>query len=225
MARREYEAAVEKRKRFWRSARGFALILVPIAALFVFFVVRGNNDNSAKSKSKTTTTTLAAPANTIDPSKTYTATVDTSEGTFTIALDAANAPTSVNNFVYLANKGYFDGRDIFRVATDLFQTGSPTNDASGAPGYTVQAELPKNGYQVGSVAWGKTGADPPGTAGSQWFVVTGSGATALPSDYGIIGQVTNGQDVLTKISALAPASGDGKPTKKVTMSKVTIAQS
>jgi cyclophilin family peptidyl-prolyl cis-trans isomerase len=225
-ARREYEEAIAKRRRFWKSARNFAIILIPIAALFLFFALRGNNNDNSKSSAATNKTAekLPAPSGvTIDPSKTYTATVDTSQGTFTITLDAANAPTSVNNFVYLAKAGYFDNRDIFRVANDLFQTGS--GSAAGTPGYTVQAELPANGYQVGSVAWAKSGAEPAGTAGSQWFVVTGAPATSLPSDYGIIGQVTTGQDVLAKISALAPASGDGKPTKSVTVKKVTINES
>lgn len=226
ISRREYEEALEKRKKFWKSARTFAIIAVPIVALFLFLTLRNSNDSSDSNSDKSSQsqpTDLPKPKMTIDSSKTYTAAVETSQGTFTIALDAKKAPTSVNNFVYLARKGFYDGLDVFRVSKDLFQTGSPTNTSVGGPGYTVQAELPTSAYEIGSVAWGKRGIDPPGTAGSQFFVVTG--ANKLTLDYGIIGTVTDGLDVLTKISALAPSSGDGTPTTPVTMTKVTITES
>jgi peptidyl-prolyl cis-trans isomerase B (cyclophilin B) len=223
IARREYEEAIEKRKKFWRTARGFAIIAIPVLIIGVVIALRGGGDdtnggNGNQSESK-------APAMTIDPAKTYTAAVETSQGNFSIALDAANAPKSVNNFVSLARKGFYDGLDVFRVATDLFQTGSPKNEAVGGPGYTIKAELPTSSYEIGSVAWGKRGIDPPGTAGSQFFVVTGAGASGLPLDYGTIGKVSNGLEVLQKISALAPASGDGAPTTPVTMTNVTISES
>jgi cyclophilin family peptidyl-prolyl cis-trans isomerase len=231
-AKLEYEAAVEKRRRFWRSVRGFVIILIPIVAVFLFLTLRNDSDSSDDTGSKSDKATeqadtLPAPSGiTIDPAKTYTATVKTTEGTFTIDLDAANAPTSVNNFVYLAKAGFYDDLSIFRVATFVFQTGSPTNQASGGPGYSVQAELPTGPYQVGSVAWAKTNAEPAGAAGSQFFVITDAGyAAGLPRDYGTIGTVKSGQDVLDKISSLAPASGDGTPTKDVTMTKVTITKS
>ena len=212
----EQQAAVEKRQRFWRSARGFIIILVPIAALFVFFALRGGgNDSSSSSKSdkssqstKSGASSLPAPSGiTIDPAKTYTATIETTEGTIEIALDAANAPTSVNNFVYLT------------------KAGSPDNTTGGGPGYTVQAELPTSAYEVGSVAWAKTSAEPAGTAGSQFFIGTGSNVTSLPKDYGYIGKVTKGLDVAQKIMGFAPSSGDGKPTTNVKMTKVTISES
>ena len=226
ISRREYEEALEKRRKFWRSARTFAIIAVPIVILFLFLALRNSNDSSdskSNDSSQSQPTDLPKPKMTIDTAKTYTAAVETSQGTFTIALDAKNAPTSVNNFVYLAREGFYDGLDVFRVAQTLFQTGSPTNTSVGGPGYTVKAELPTSAYEVGSVAWSKRSVDPPGTAGSQFFVVTG--ATNLTLDYGIIGKVTDGLDVLTKISALAPASGDGTPTTPVTMTKVTITES
>jgi cyclophilin family peptidyl-prolyl cis-trans isomerase len=231
----EQQAAVEKRQRFWRSARGFIIILVPIAALFLFFALRGGgNDSSSSSKSdkssqssNTGPSSLPAPSGiTIDPAKTYTATIETTEGTIEIALDAANAPTSVNNFVYLTKAGFYDGL-LFNRAVQNFviQTGSPDNTTGGGPGYTVQAELPTSAYEVGSVAWAKTGAEPAGTAGSQFFVGTGSNVTSLPKDYGYIGKVTKGLDVAQKIMGFAPSSGDGTPTTNVKMTKVTISES
>ena len=170
---------------------------------------------------------LPAPSGiTIDPAKTYTATIETTEGTIEIALDAANAPTSVNNFVYLTKAGFYDGL-LFNRAVQNFviQTGSPDNTTGGGPGYTVQAELPTSAYEVGSVAWAKTSAEPAGTAGSQFFIGTGSNVTSLPKDYGYIGKVTKGLDVAQKIMGFAPSSGDGKPTTNVKMTKVTISES
>jgi len=231
VARREYEEAVAKRRRFWRSARTFGLLLIPIIVLFAFLALRNNgNDNSSSSSSndkKSAPTTLPAPSgNTIDPTKTYTAKIETNVGTIELALDAQNAPTSVNNFVYLTQAGFYDGLDFNRAVKDfVIQTGSPSNTTQGGPGYTVQAELPQDNYAIGSVAWAKADSDAAGTAGSQFFIGTGSNITSLPKDYGYIGTVKSGLDVAQKIMGYAPSSGDGTPTKKVTMKKVTITES
>lgn len=247
--KRDQQAAAAKRQRFWRSARGFLVILVPIAALFVFFVVRGGDDSTDSATTATTATSAttattaekaatstittvkkgplpAPPTNTIDPTKTYTATIETTQGTMVIALDAADAPNSVNNFVYLARQGFYDGLLINRAAKNfVIQTGGPDNTTAGGPGYTIQAELPKAAYAVGSVAWAKAGNEPAGTAGSQFFIGTGANVTSLPKDYGYIGKVTEGLDVAQKIGGFAPASGDGPPTTEVQMVKVTITES
>ena len=234
-AKLEQEAAIEKRRKFWRSVRTFVIILVPIAILFGFLALRGSSSSSKSDKTTTTTTKTSTPAKsalpapsgiTIDPAKTYTATIDTNVGTMVIALDAANAPTSVNNFVYLTRAGFYDGLLFNRAVKDfVIQTGSPDNTTVGGPGYTIQAELPTSNYEIGSVAWAKSGNEPAGTAGSQFFIGTGSNVTSLPKDYGYIGKVTQGLDVAKKIMGYAPASGDGKPTKDVTMKKVTITES
>ena len=235
LAKVEYETAIQRRRKFWRSARGFAIIAVPIIAIGVFIAVTrdsGGSDDSASTSATTAAksdrpTSLPAPSGiSIDPAKTYTATITTSQGDISIALDAANAPTSVNNFVYLARAGFYDGLLFNRASKNfVIQTGSPTNTTSGDPGYSVQAELPTSAYEVGSVAWAKAGTDPPGTAGSQFFIGTGSGVTSLPRDYGYIGKVTQGLDVAQKIMGFAPSSGDGPPTKAVFMDKVTITES
>ena len=153
-----------------------------------------------------------------------------------VNLDGTTAPKSVNNFVFLARKHFYDGLTFHRVAKDfVIQGGDPKGDGSGGPGYKIQAETPPNGYQVGSVAWAKSPQEQPGTASSQFFIVTspaptpGQGLDAInqqPYQYGIIGNITpDSLGVAQKIGALAPASGDGKPTKKVTIKKVTIAES
>jgi cyclophilin family peptidyl-prolyl cis-trans isomerase len=75
------------------------------------------------------------------------------------------------------------------------------------------------------MAWAKSAADPDGTAGSQFFIGTGPGVATLPLQYGIIGTVTKGLDVAQKIEGFAPSGGDGPLTTKVTIKKVTIAES
>jgi cyclophilin family peptidyl-prolyl cis-trans isomerase len=228
-ARREYEEALEKRRRRIKTLKGFAIVAVPVIAIGVVLSISnsGDDDDTSAAKPKTY---KQAPETIIDPATTtYTAVLETSEGNITIALDAVAAPTSVNNFVFLANDGFYDGLDFHRIAKDfVIQGGDPKGDGSGGPGYQVQAELPANGYTVGSVAWAKGGNDPAGTAGSQFFIVTSDqGAANLggpPYQYGIIGQVTQGIETVDKIAALAPASGDGSPTKKVTIKKVSIVE-
>jgi cyclophilin family peptidyl-prolyl cis-trans isomerase len=224
-ARREAELATARRRKQWRTARTIGIFAVPLIVLFVVLQLRNSSGGSAPPRSFS-----KPPVQTLKPDTTYMATIDTSEGTMVVDLDAAGAPTSVNNFVFLARKHFYDGLTFHRVAKDfVIQGGDPKGDGSGGPGYKIPAETPPNGYQAGSVAWAKSQQEPPGTAGSQFFVVSsaGQGLDALnqqPYAYGIIGTLTQGQDVVQKINALAPANGDGKPTKKVTIKKVTIAE-
>jgi len=219
-ARREAMLEAEKKHKRMRTARNIGLLLVPLVILFVILQLTNSNDSSNKSSSK-------APAMTIDTKATYTATLDTSEGTIVVGLDAAKYPTSVNNFVSLAKKGFYNGLLFNRVAKDfVIQAGSPDNTQAGGPGYTVKGEVPtsKPAYPVGAMAFAKSGAEPAGTAGSQFFIVTGAGGAALPADYAGLGSVTQGLDVAQKIGQLYPTSGDGKPTTDVTIKKVTIGE-
>jgi peptidyl-prolyl cis-trans isomerase B (cyclophilin B) len=221
-ARREAMLEAEKRKRRLRTARNVGLLLIPLVIIFVILQITNSGSDSKSSASKS-----KAPAMTIDTKAKYTATIDTSEGTIVVGLDAAKYPTSVNNFVSLAKKGFYNGLLFNRVAKDfVIQTGSPDNTQAGGPGYTVKGEVPTTtpAYPVGAMAFAKSGAEPAGTAGSQFFIVTGSGASSLPADYAGLGTVTQGLDVAQKIGQLYPASGDGKPTKDVTMKTVTISE-
>lgn len=239
--RRQIEEAEEKRRKRFRTIRNFAIVLAPIVIIFIVLQVTGGGDGDSKDdKADTKTSTpqrtfSSPPPMTIDPAKTYTATIDTSEGEMVIDLDAANAPTGVNNFVFLAKKHFYDGLRFSRVAKDfVIQAGSPKNDGIGGPGYSVTDEVPANGYQVGSVAYAKGGDEAAGTAGSQFFIVTspapapGQGLDFLneqPYQYGALGTVSSGLDVAQKIGTFAPSSGDGPPTTKVTIKKVTITES
>ena len=238
VARREYEEAVEKRRRFWRSARNLSFFLIPIAVVLVIVLVRnsgGNDKSSANDKTSSTTlpakqTFAAAPPLTVDPSKTYVATVDTNQGSFQMTLDPKVAPQTVNSFVFLANQGFYDGLPFHRVVKDfVIQGGDPKGDGTGGPGYTLPDEPPPNGYEKYSVAMANSG---PGTSGSQFFIVTtDAGAKNLggpPYLYSALGKVTSGTDTIDKINKLgstASSPSAQKPTKPVTIDKVTITQS
>jgi peptidylprolyl isomerase len=240
-ARRAIEEADEKRRKRFRTARNFAIVLAPIILILVNLQITGGggdddkSDEKSDSQSQTDRTFSEPPEMTIDTAKQYTATIDTSEGEIVVALDAAAYPTGVNNFVFLAKEKFYDGLDFSRVAKDfVIQAGSPKSDGIGGPGYSVVDEVPANGYQVGSVAYAKGGDEPAGTAGSQFFIVTspaptpGQGVDFLneaPYQYGGLGTVTSGLDVVQKIGTYAPSSGDGTPTTKVKINKVTIAES
>jgi cyclophilin family peptidyl-prolyl cis-trans isomerase len=227
-ARRAAMEEEAKRHRRNRTIRNFALLLVPLVVLFVILQLTNSNDSKNTSSTNDIKRSYAkAPEQTIDPTAAYTATIDTSEGTIVVGLDAAQYPTSVNNFVFLAKNKFYDGLRFNRAAKDfVIQTGSPDNTTAGGPGYSVVGEVPTTtpAYPVGAVAFAKAGNEPTGTAGSQFFIVTGSSNLDLPADYAGIGTVTQGLDVAQKIDALAPASGDGTPTKKVTIKKITISE-
>ncbi len=227
-----------KRDRRMRSARGLLFVLVPVIAVIVIYSLVKSDDSSSaatkqngctkvtSSKLPTKDTSQKAPAMTIDPNKTYTAKIATSCGTMTIALDAKTAPVATNNFVSLAKDGFYDGLPFHRVAKDfVIQGGDPKGDGSGGPGYTVKGEVPTDHYPVGALAAAKSGGAPAGDFGSQFFIVTGSQGATLPNDYARFGNVSSGISVAKKIDSFAPSSGDGAPTQKVLIDKITISES
>jgi len=164
----------------------------------------------------------AAPPTCIDPAKTYSAEVVTNVGTFLVALDATNAPITVNNFVYLSRYHFYDGTSCHRVVPDyIAQCGDPEGNGSGGPGYTINDELPEAGqYTKGAVAMANGG---PNTNGSQFFVVTGD-ASALPPNYTLFGHVTDGLDTtIAGINALGVADGV-PPSSPINIESVTITE-
>ncbi len=231
-----------KRQRQMKTLRSLAFVLVPVLAIFVVISLVNSGDDSSKASTsgltgancaesakpvKTPTRKFSsAPPVTIDAETVYTATMCTSKGEMTLQLDPKTAPVATNNFVYLAKQGFYDGLPFHRAATDfVIQGGDPNGDGSGGPGYTVVGEVPTDHYPVGSLAAAKSGADPAGTFGSQFFIVTGSKGATLPNDYARFGTLTKGLDVAKAIDALAPASGDGNPTKDVKIVSVAISES
>ena len=139
----------------------------------------------------------------IDLAKTYTAVLDTNHGPITIALNPDRAPQTVNNFVFLAREGFYDGVIFHRVIPGfVIQGGDPTGTGRGGPGYKFRDELDKPGtYSRGTVAMANAG---PNTNGSQFFIVLGK--AGLPHAYTIFGEVTDGLDAVDAIAALETRS-------------------
>jgi cyclophilin family peptidyl-prolyl cis-trans isomerase len=161
---------------------------------------------------------------TIDASKTYTATVVTDVGPFTLQLDPKAAPKAVNSFVFLADQHFFDCIVFHRVIPSFVdQTGDPTGTGMGGPGYQFADELPKTAspqYPLGSVAMANSGAN---TNGSQFFIVAGSQGESLAPSYTLFGKVTSGMSVVSTINAAGASSGT--PATLHRMVSVTIATS
>ncbi len=155
------------------------------------------------------------PAMTIDTKKTYVAKFVTTAGTFTAVLNTATAPVNTNNFIFLANQGYYKCVTFHRVIPQFVdQGGDPTATGTGSPGYTVAPnEFPKaaadakSQYSLGAIAManscpqGDTPAKCPDTNGGQFFIVAGAEGEALPPEYTNIGQVISGMSVVEKINS------------------------
>ncbi len=158
----------------------------------------------------------------IDVNRRYSAQMETSKGTMTIALDPASAPKTVNNFVFLARYHYFEGIVFHRVIPGfVLQGGDPTGTGTGGPGYRFEDELPRTGrYELGSLAMANSG---PNTNGSQFFVISGPSGVRLPPQYSLFGKVVKGLDVVADIDAIG--TGSGTPRERVTINSVTISES
>jgi cyclophilin family peptidyl-prolyl cis-trans isomerase len=156
---------------------------------------------------------------TIDPRKSYTATIETTVGTMTLELFASEAPKTVNNFVVLARDGFYDGVIFHRVIKGfMIQGGDPQGTGMGGPGYRFADEPVKRPYTRGTLAMANAG---PNTNGSQFFIMHQD--YPLPPQYTIFGQLLSGEDVLDKI-ATTPTNRQDRPTTPITMSKVTITE-
>ena len=156
-----------------------------------------------------------------------TVTLKTNMGDITIALDRNNAPKTVENFVTLAQKGFYDGIKFHRVIKDfMIQAGDPNSKddskkslwGTGGPGYKFDDELTgKETYPQGTVAMANAG---PNTNGSQFFIVTANPAP-LPPSYTVFGKVTKGLDVALKIENVKTETAD-RPVDNVIIQKVTV---
>jgi cyclophilin family peptidyl-prolyl cis-trans isomerase len=157
----------------------------------------------------------APPAMAIDQNKSYTALIKTNQGDITVALNAKDAPLTVNNFVFLARERFYDGVIFHRVLPGfMIQGGDPTGTGTGGPGYKFADEPIKTKYEIGSIAMANSG---PNTNGSQFFICEGQNCTTLPASYNHFGKVTAGQEVVTKIANVPKTTGgDGAQSKPVT---------
>ena len=158
----------------------------------------------------------------IDPDKRYTATMETSVGTMVIALDPIKAPKTVNNFVFLAREGYYNGVVFHRIIRGFMcQGGDPTGTGRGGPGYSFADELPKaRQYEIGSLAMANAG---PNTNGSQFFIVSGSSGVGLPPSYSLFGKVIKGLEVVEAMQNV-PTGGGDKPKTDVVITGITIVE-
>jgi cyclophilin family peptidyl-prolyl cis-trans isomerase len=162
----------------------------------------------------------APPQMSIDPKKSYVATIETTAGTMTAELFPGDAPQTVNNFVFLARDEYYKDVIFHRVIKGfMIQGGDPTGTGTGGPGYKFADEPVKRQYTRGTLAMANAG---PNTNGSQFFVMHAD--YGLPPNYTIFGKLTAGQDVLDGIATAATGRQD-RPNEPVTIKSITIAES
>lgn len=171
--------------------------------------------------SKATTSDCRAPL--LNPSRPHHVGVVTNVGTFAFRLDVKNSPCVTASFASLVRKGFFNRTIFHRIVPGfVIQGGDPTGTGTGGPGYTVTDAPPSNArYTKGVVAMAKTGSQPPGTAGSQFFIVTAPDAH-LPPDYALLGTVTDGLPVVERIGRLGDPATE-KPTRRVVVLRMTVA--
>ncbi|HYI21643.1 MAG TPA: peptidylprolyl isomerase [Candidatus Limnocylindrales bacterium] len=161
----------------------------------------------------------APPSMAIDQKVRYTATIDTSAGQMSAELFATEAPNTVNNFVFLARDGFYNGVIFHRVIKGfMIQGGDPTGSGRGGPGYKFNDEPVGRDYKRGILAMANAG---PNTNGSQFFVMHAD--YPLPPNYTIFGRLTGGEDVLDTIATAKVGSQD-RPVEPVTINSIVIAE-
>jgi len=165
----------------------------------------------------------SAPKMSIDQNKQYTVTMKTNFGDIVIQLFPKDAPLAVNNFVFLARQGYYDGVKFHRVVKNfMIQSGDPTGTGMGNPGYKFADEKVTRDYVAGTLAMANSG---PNTNGSQFFIMLDD-VTTLPKKYTIFGIVTSGFDVVQNIGNVSVKMGTSgevsSPTVDVHIDSVTI---
>jgi cyclophilin family peptidyl-prolyl cis-trans isomerase len=162
------------------------------------------------------------PRQRLDPRKRYDVILATNCGSFTIRLDVRTSPRTTASFVALMRSGFFNRTIFHRIVPGfVIQGGDPTGRGSGGPGYTVvDRPPPRTVYTRYVVAMAKTAADPPGTSGSQFFVVTGT-ATHLPADYALLGKVTAGRRVVDRIGRLGDPATQ-RPTRVIVLERARV---
>ncbi len=218
--------------RRWIILAAFAVIAVGVVAAILISRSGGSSDSSSASATgangckkveapEPKQVSLPKPSQTVQKGEELTAVVETSCGTFAIELDTTRAPITANSFAYLAEEGFYDDLVFHRIVPEfVIQGGDPEGTGNGGPGYSVVEKPPANlAYTKGVVAMAKTSAEPPGTSGSQFFVVTGADA-GLPPEYALVGKVSEGLDVVEKIGNV-PVVGEA-PKEPVLIEKVTI---
>jgi peptidyl-prolyl cis-trans isomerase B (cyclophilin B) len=213
----------EQTDRRWIVLAVFALVAVGIVAAVLISRGGGNDDSKTAAAGAEgckqvdapvpKQVSFKAPKQVLKPGEEATAVVQTSCGSFEIALDTERAPKTANSFAFLAEEGFYNDLTFHRIAPGfVIQGGSPENTATGGPGYSVDEKPPANlAYTKGTVAMAKTPAEPPGRSGSQFYVVTGADA-GLPPEYALVGKVSEGLDVVERIDKQGTSNEQPKQT-------------
>jgi cyclophilin family peptidyl-prolyl cis-trans isomerase len=162
------------------------------------------------------------PEMVIDTSTTYTASIRTNKGTITAKLFADEVPNTVNNFVFLAREGFYDGVIFHRIIEGfMLQGGDPTGTGTGGPGYRFSDELEASrsrGYKLGTLAMANAG---PNTNGSQFFIMHAD--YGLPPQYSVFGKTIDGLDVVDAIGRVETDRSD-RPLEDVVIETIEIAE-
>lgn len=214
--------AEQRRQLYTYAAIGAAVLLALVLLAVVLPRLGGGSDSAENGSSSSEGAAMAAdravadlapaerngfyssyPDTVIDESKRYEATVVTEKGDIVIELFDDAAPLTVNNFVFLANEGFYDGTTFHRVLEDFMaQAGDPSGTGSGGPGYSFGDEV-DNGFafdRAGLLAMANAG---PGTNGSQFFI-TYAETPWLTGNHTIFGEVLDGMDVLNELTLRDP---------------------
>ena len=208
----------------------FALIAVGVVAAILIGRSGGGEDSTTTASAdgcqeveapKPKTVSFKRRSRSCSKGEQATAVVETSCGTFEIALDTERAPKTANSFAFLAEEGFYDDLTFHRVAPGfVIQGGDPEGTGTGGPGYSVDEKPPANlAYTKGVVAMAKSAAEPPGRSGSQFYVVTAPDA-GLPPEYALVGKVSEGYDVVERIDALG--TPEETPKQTVLIEEITI---
>jgi len=211
-----------------RACITLALVLLIIST--IIFPACSSTTSSNPSGTGTLTTNhnmrwSKPPAMSIDQNKQYTATIKTNYGDIVVELFPKDAPLTVNNFVFLARQGFYNGVKFHRIVPAfVIQGGDPTGTGAGGPGYKFADEIVNKPYSIGTLAMANSG---PNTNGSQFFIcladLTNQTASFQAKAYNIFGIVTSGMDVVRKIGNV-PTDANDAPTVDVHMDTVMITE-
>lgn len=201
------------------------IVLALVAGGIIYFA--NHSKKSATSDQNSTDTTNTATQNQPTGSQQQVsdhpvATIDTSMGTIVVTLDHTKAPKTVENFVKLANEGFYNGLKFHRVIPHfVIQGGDPLGTGTGGPGYTVPAEIGLP-HKAGAIGMASTAAKADSN-GSQFYITVEDNANtkSLDGNYTVFGYVTSGMDIVTKISEVPTNPGD-YPKTDVIINKITI---
>ena len=192
------------------------VIVIIIGVVAIASSIGSKKDNNQKdnvNQPETSSTQLAFPGKLSDDQiENKKAVIQTDKGIIEIALMSDKAPLTVSNFVYLVNKGFYDGLTFHRIEPDfVVQGGDPGGNGTGGPGYKFEDEKVQGEYVEGTVAMANSG---PNTNGSQFFINLVDNSKKLTKSYNLFGQVTSGMDVVKKL-----AVGDKMNSVKIVDSK------